>query len=120
MLDIKLAKVDMKPATQILKEKGIDKGGRVQKYIDSEVLRLCAPYVPFDDGALQRSGIDKTKIGSGVVIYDTPYARRWYYREANFKGAPKRGKMWFERMKNNGGKAKILAGVKKIVGRGSK
>lgn len=117
MLDVKLSQFDMKPTSQILKKYGIDTGGRAQKYIDSEVLRLCSPYVPFDEGALQRSGVANTKIGSGKVVYRTVYARRWYYRDANFKGAPKRGKMWFERMKNNGGTTKILAGLKRLVGR---
>lgn len=69
-----------------------------------------------DTGELIRSGVINTQIGSGEVVYETPYSRRWYYREAIFQGAPKRGTYWFERMKNDGGKDAILRGVKGIVG----
>ena len=75
------------------------KFNQAQRVIDSEVLRLNSPYVPMDSGALIRSGIANTVIGSGVVIYRTPYARRWYYEAANFQGAPMRGRFHFERMK---------------------
>lgn len=88
---------------------------RVQQFVDSEVLRLCDPYVPMDTGILKQSGIMHTVIGSGEVKYRTPYARRWYYREAYFQGAPKRGTYWFERMKNEGGKGAILRGAKEIA-----
>ena len=98
----------LKSTPEILRERGIGNSGRVQKVIDSEVLRLCEPYVPLLDGTLIKSGIINTKIGSGTVIYSTPYARRHYYRPARFRGAPKRGNYWFERMKNEGGRDKIL------------
>lgn len=49
--------------------------------------------------------------------YATPYARRWYYRPANFTGAPMRGNYWFERMKQNGGKDAILPGSGQTYGR---
>lgn len=101
---------------EIIEKRGIDRSGRVQQFIDSEVLRMCQPYVPMDTGELIRSGIRETKIGSGEVRYRTPYARRWYYREAQFHGAPKRGTYWFERMKNEGGKEKILRAAKKLAG----
>lgn len=101
---------------KVLEERGIKVGGRVQQFIDSEVLRRCADYVPMDSGELIRSGIRNTAIGSGKVKYRTPYARRWYYREARFQGAPKRGTYWFERMKQEGGKEKILSGARKMAG----
>lgn len=101
---------------EIIEKRGLDGSGRVQQFIDSEVLRRCQPYVPMDTGELIRSGIRETKIGSGEVRYQTPYARRWYYINARFQGAQKRGTHWFERMKNEGGKDAILRGVRKIVG----
>lgn len=73
---------------------------RKQMIIDSEVLRLCEPMVPFRTGALIRSGKLTTVIGSGEVKYSTPYARRQYYATA--KSRPydaNRGAYWFERMK---------------------
>ena len=36
--------------------------------------------------------------------------KRWYYRPANFSGAPERGNRWFERMKDKHWK-EILAGA---------
>ena len=101
---------------QMLEKRGLGAGGTAQRYVDSEVLRRCVPYVPFETGELLRSGTRETKIGSGKVIYRTPYARRHYYRPATFQGAPKRGNYWFERMKKDGGRAAILRGAAKITG----
>nr|DAU50692.1 MAG TPA: Minor capsid protein [Caudoviricetes sp.] len=71
-----------------------------QELIDSEVLRLCSPFVPFRNGALEQSGTTGTVIGSGEVKYIVPYARRQYYRTARTRSYdPRRGGMWFERMK---------------------
>ena len=87
----------------------------VQQIIDSEVLRMCDPYVPFDTGILKQSGIMNTEIGSGAVIYRTPYARKQYYVPMNHN--EKRCAYWFEQMKNDGGKEKILSAAKKVVGK---
>lgn len=87
-----------------------------QRFVDSEVLRRCTPYVPMDTGELIRSGIRETILGSGAVRYRTPYARRWYYTPAAFQGAPTRGNYWFERMKAAGGREAILNGAAKILG----
>lgn len=108
--------VKMKDLQQLLKERGISKDGAVQQFVDSEVLRRCDPLVPKDSGELIRSGIRETRIGSGEVIYSTPYARRWYYIPAKFKEAPTRGNYWFERMKRTGGKEAILRGAAKLAG----
>lgn len=114
---------------------------RAQKYVDSEVIRLCGPYVPFETGTLQRSALIATTIGSGEVIWNAPYAKYLYYgnlmvspttgsswakkgerkvltgRSLNYNGAPKRGKLWFERMKADH-KQDILNGARRIVGGG--
>ena len=100
----------------LLKGRGLDEGGEVQRFIDSEAVRLCDPLVPFDQGTLAESGVINTVVGSGEVKYRTPYARRWYYMPANFSGAPDRGNYWFERMKNNGGKDQILKGAAQLAG----
>lgn len=95
----------------------------VQAFIDSEVLRLCAPFVPKETGILIQSGIMHTNIGSGEVRYRTPYARRWYYMPANFAegsgsgmASVGRGNYWFERMKREH-LEQILEGAKKEAGR---
>lgn len=113
---IRLKSVQIDSAEKVIQKRGLQENGPVQKYIDQEVLRLCTPYVPWDRGALNASGMSSTSIGSGEVRYSTPYARRWYYEPANFQGAPKRGNYWFERMKNEGGKDAILKGAASLSG----
>lgn len=103
----------MKDTETLLSER---KMKEAQRFVDGEVLRLCDPFVPQDTGMLIGSGIRSTEIGSGKVIWYTPYARRWYYIPANFNGAPMRGNYWFERMKNSGGKKAILRGAAEITG----
>lgn len=99
-----MIKFDLKPTSKLLSDRGLSEGGKVQKYIDSEVLRRSDPYVPFRKGPLKKSGTLGTKIGSGEVVYNAPHAKKQYYRnagrgkEGTAKGG-KRGKYWFERMK---------------------
>lgn len=102
---------------KVMKKRGLEDGGMVQRFIDTECLRLCAEKVPKDTNALIESGNIHTKIGSGQLEYRTPYARRWYYREARFQCAPERGNYWFERMKQQY-KERILAGAQKIANGG--
>lgn len=101
---------------KMLARRNMETGGLVQQFIDSEVLRKCDPYVPRDNGILIDSGILNTVIGSGEVVYDTPYARRWYYEPAEFQGAPTRGNYWVMRMLNEGGRESILRGACKLAG----
>ena len=105
----------LKSPAVLIKKRGIDKGGKGQRYVDSECLRLMARYTPLDTGALIKSATIQSVIGSGTLKQSTPYAKRWYYRPANFSGAPERGNRWFERMKDKHWK-EILAGARKISG----
>lgn len=99
-----------------LKSRGLEKGGKVQVFIDSECLRLSERKIPKDTNALIRSGQINTKVGSGQVIWRTPYARRLYYHpEYNFNEAPERGAYWFDRMKKQYGK-QILKNAAKLAG----
>jgi len=87
---------------------------RVQKYIDSECLRLCDPLTPRKSGELIRSGTRGTKIGSGELVYTAPYAKKQYYETAQTRSYdPNRGSRWFDRMKT-AHKEEILAGAQKI------
>ena len=91
---------------------------KAQKYVDSEVLRLSAPYTPLITGNLINSGIRGTVIGSGLVVWNAVYARKQYYNTAQTRPYdPRRGAYWFERMKADHGK-QIIAGAKKIGGEG--
>lgn len=108
---------------KIAERKGLGESGVIQKYIDSEVIKHCAPYAPFETGQMQKSATLGTVIGSGEIVYNSPYAKFLYYgkvmvspstgspwakkgerknlteRPLQFNGAPKRGAYWFERMK---------------------
>lgn len=72
---------DLASPEKILERHGLGPMGPVQKAVDAEVIRQCEPYVPFDTGALSRSANLATKVGSGEVVYDTPYAHYQYYGE---------------------------------------
>lgn len=122
---------------KIAERKGLGKGGVVQKYIDSEVIRHCAPYAPHESGQMQKSATLGTVIGSGEITYNSPYAKYLYYgkvmvspttgspwakkgerkvltdRNINYNGAPKRGSYWFERMKKDHAKD-ILKGAEQL------
>lgn len=108
------------PEKELLARRGLQKGGKVQQFIDSEVLRCSDKYVPLDTSMLKKSGTISTVIGSGMVHYDTPYARKNYYenrgrgKEGTANGGL-RGRLWFERMKTDHLPG-ILKGVKKIAG----
>ena len=104
-------------ADAFVHSRGLEEGGKVQKFIDTECLRLCAPKVPKDTNMLIESGNIHTKIGSGQLEYRTPYARRWYYMPANFNEAPERGNYWFERMKQQY-REQIAAGARRLANGG--
>ncbi|RPJ29448.1 MAG: capsid protein [Chloroflexi bacterium] len=89
-----------------------------QKFVDSEVLRLCEPYIPLLTSMLIKSGILGTDVGSGTVQWIAPYAKAQYYspRKPGSSTGPLRGPQWFERMKSVSGK-EIVAGARKIAGR---
>lgn len=100
---------------QMLKNRGLQDGGAVQKYIDTECLRLTNEKMPKDTGALIEDSQTHTIIGSGTLRYRTVYARRLYYHpEYDFQGAPERGAYAFERMKQQY-KDQILAGAQGIA-----
>lgn len=70
-------KVDVSDAAKILESHGLNKGGRVQEFFTSELMRKSDPYVPFNEGDLKNSArIDTNK---DAIIYYPPYARyHWY------------------------------------------
>jgi hypothetical protein len=89
-----------------------------QKFIDSEVLRLSEPFTPLRTSMLIKSGTLGTYVGSGVVQWIAPYARRQYYmknRKRPSNGEPLRGSFWFHRMKALY-RRKIVEGAAKIAG----
>ena len=129
-----------KPLEQIKREHGINKNGFVQKYIDSECIRLMKPYTPMLSGVLIKSATLGSTIGSGEIVQIAPYARYQYYGKlmvSSITGSawatkgeskvltdknltyskinPNAGPFWFERMKLDHKKA-ILNGARKLSG----
>lgn len=104
------------------KFKGIwsDQYSQAQKFVDSEVLRLSTPKIPLRSSMLIKSGQLGTFIGSGLVRWIAPYARKQYYDTAESRlYDPQRGAFWFERMKAVHDQ-EIINGAKKIAGGGGK
>lgn len=66
---------------EFIKRAGVGEGGYVQKVVDAAVIRESAQYAPYDEGILAGSANTSTEIGSGEVVYDTPYARYLWYGE---------------------------------------
>ena len=65
--------------SELLKKFHLEKGGLVQQNIDQNIIDYCRPYCPRDTGVLEGSPEGASKIGSGKVIYKTPYAHYLYY-----------------------------------------
>jgi hypothetical protein len=83
-----------------LLQKSVALQQRAQRALDSEILRTTEPYVPFRTGVLARSATLNTLLGTGRIVWATPYARRRYY-EGTPKTArhPKATTKWFEASK---------------------
>lgn len=88
-----------------------------QKFVDSEILRLCEPYTPLLTGMLIKSGILGTDVGSGTVQWIAPYARAQYYMKRKHPSltGPLRAGFWFERMKQVSGR-QILKSARALAG----
>ena len=93
------------------------KFSEAQKWLDNEVLKDCAPYVPMRSGDLMRSGDAGTVIGSGKVEYNMPYSRRQYYGQDFNHSKNKHSQacaQWFEKAKA-AKKDDWIKGVNKII-----
>lgn len=89
---------------------------KAQQWLDNEVLKDCDPYVPMRTGNLVRSGQRGTRIGSGQVVYNAPYAASCYYGNRNFSKEkhPKATRQWFEKAKA-ANRSKWVNGVKTLM-----
>ena len=92
--------------TTVLNESAIKSGitsalKKAQAPLDSVVLQDSNYFVPVKTGTLQKSGIINTRIGSGEVIWSTPYARRLYYEyhKPAYQANPNACAKWFEAAK---------------------
>lgn len=90
---------------------------RAQKFLDNEVLKDSAPFVPMRTGNLMNSGNTGTVLGSGEVIYNAPYARAMYYGthiKFSKDKHPQATAQWFEKAKAQFGK-EWVSSVNKIL-----
>ena len=79
MFEVQAKLVGVLPPDDVLAKLGFDEGGYVQQIIDQRVIDYCQPYVPASpDRTLEFSAQAATKIGSGRVIWNTPYAHYQY------------------------------------------
>ena len=79
MISISARLIDGPDVQELLQRFGLEIGGRVQKAIDQSVIDYCQPYVPASpDRTLEFSAQVSTEIGSGTVIWNTPYAHYQY------------------------------------------
>lgn len=110
------AKFELNPIPSILAQRGLEDGGRVQRYIDSEVLRLSEPYTPHVTGTLSKSGAGSTIVGSGLVTWGCFYAPYQYYLYGDSRSYdPMRGGHWFGRMKADR-REEIVQGAQRMAG----
>ena len=88
-----------------------------QRFLDESVLKDTDKYVRYRTGVLARSAQTASRIGSGAIIYDTPYAKRVYYDESTFVTKdihPLATPKWFEESKRKNEK-KWMDAVEKIL-----
>ena len=71
-------RLELDDLQKIVARRHLQPGGRVQQYIDSEVIRRCNRRVPVDSHTLRKSAEIHSRIGSGWVRYVTPYAKKQY------------------------------------------
>lgn len=73
-----------------------------QRALDAQVLKDSNYYAPQDQNNLIESSLRFTNPGSGMIIWQTPYARRLYYNPqyhfSKDKNPNARG-LWFEAAK---------------------
>lgn len=76
------------------------KFSNAQAVVDNDCLRFMNPLTPMRTGAMIQSATIGTVIGSGEIVYNSPYARRQYYNNQGGSPAHPQAKgYWFETMK---------------------
>lgn len=122
-------------AGTMLKKRGLEADGRVQKLFTTTCAKEMDPYIPMQQGILKNT----RQIGTDKVTYNSPYAKFQYYgklmlgvksrsayakkgerkyltlKNLTYHGAPKRGKLWDKRMWADK-KNKILNDIAKSAG----
>lgn len=130
-------RIDTKSLNQILKKRGLEDGGKVQKFFTNTVYKYSDPYTPFQNGIFKENveiKADSIKYRSpqasflwnGLLMVDpetgSAYARKGVSKvlaqpqiALNYNQAPMRGKKWTLRMWQDR-KDDILDQTAKIAG----
>ena len=69
-------KVKINKSAKIIKDHGLDKNGRITRFLRDEADRLMNPFIPMDNGMLRRL---KTYPTTNTIKYTSPYAKYQYY-----------------------------------------
>ena len=69
-------KIKINSTNKIIKDHGLDRNGRVTRFLRDEADRLMNPFVPMDNGMLRRN---KTYPKNNEIKYTSPYAKYQYY-----------------------------------------
>ena len=69
-------KVRINSVNKILKDHGLNKDGRIVRFLRDDADRLMNPFVPMDNGMLRRN---KTYPKNNEIKYTSPYAKYQYY-----------------------------------------
>lgn len=83
-------KLKMNPTSQILRDKGLDASGDVQRFHTQNVLRRIVKYMPYRTGATIKLTVIQTDINKPYIITDVPYGKYLFYGKAMEGPAPKR------------------------------
>lgn len=80
-------KLVMHPANRIIKDKGLDPSGDVQRFHTQNVLRRIQRYMPYRTGATIKIMIAQTDVSRPEIILDVPYGKYLFYGKA-MEGKP--------------------------------
>ena len=77
------------------------KARQVQAPLDALIMADSNYFCPIKTGTLQKSAIINSRIGSGELVWRTPYARRQYYEYSKppYQPNPNACGKWFEAAK---------------------
>lgn len=85
-----IIRVDIKPVSQIIQNKGLSPSGDVQRFHTNNVLRRIQKYMPYRTGATIKMMIAQTDTSNPEIVLDVPYAKYLYYGKAMEGRSPKR------------------------------
>lgn len=92
---------------------------KAQFALAQEAARLIDPYVPFDTGTLKNSVNLASRYDEGLLVYNTPYARRQYYLHPegeHLHGENRlRGSYWGQRALADYGEALAFTAAKAVA-----